>query len=630
MRIARVLFIIFLFITSFPLSAIGKDVSEEMLLFFEEKELLIETPARHKQKAKESPSSISVITEDNIKKLPARNLAEILETVVGYDVTYNGNVRRSNIAARGLLDTSLTKRVLFLVDGRPANRVGDGIFDIGFETPVNNIERIEIIRGPGSALYGANAFSGVVNIITKPPKEKGSGDIAATYGTGEAKGYDINFNRPIGNIGLYLTASGLHFDNEGIWNENEQVNRESIGLKAVYKDLTLSFGYNDNDKGLPQKGRYAYKDFVSENLAWFLYGDYKFEPAKNLNLDFNLYLNTSDNKLLYSDKVQSAVNQDQLRDERRIGGEVLANYEISDKFTILSGIAARHERFEYNLDLGADERHSTSKAIFLQIEGKIEKGIVTIGTRYDVHSIYGGHTSPRLSFLYNPMDDARLRFAYGNAYRPPEFLEMYGYRGSTRIGNEDLTPEKVNSYEAGIGYTFSKYMDADITMFYNDIEDIIVFNSGTSKYQNSSGTGSTRGIEVELKSRPVKSIHLFANYTFQETHNDYTEDRFAYAPKHKFNLGLTGEYGSSVLTLTAGYKGSRKDTFGNDLEDYMVINGKYIYRIKKNIDLSIIARNIFDKRYVVEGHDPQYTTGINARDYIYEGVSVWLGLRYQF
>lgn len=630
MRIIRVLFTALLFTASSIHSAIGESEKEELLLFFEEKELYVETPAKHKQKVLESPSSISVVTKDNIKKLPARNLAELLETVVGYDVTYNGNIRRSNIAARGLLDTSLSTRVLFLIDGRPANRAGDGIFDIWFDTPVNNIERIEVIRGSGSALYGPNAFSGVVNIITKSPKEKTSGDIAVTYGTGEANGYDMNFTRPVGALGLYLTASGLHFDNEGIWNENEQFNRDSIGLKAVYKDLTLSFGYNDNDKGLPQKGKYGYKDFWTESSSWFLYGDYKYKPIEKLSLNFKLYLNMSDNKFLYSDKVKSSANQDQLRDERRIGGEVLANYEISDRFALLSGIEARHERFEYNLD-PADERHSTNKAIFLQIEGKpIAKGFITIGGRYDDHSVYGGHTSPRISFLYEPSAHARLRLAYGHAFRAPEFLELYGYRGSMRIGDENLKPEKVDSYEAGIGWTFSKYLNADITMFYNELEDVIVYNSGISKYQNSSGNGYTRGIEIELKSHPVKSIHLFANYTLQETHDDATEDEFAYVPKHKFNLGITGEYGSSTLTLSAGYKGDRKDTFGNTLQDYMVVNGKYIYQIKNNIDLQVIARNIFDKRYIVEGHDPQFTTGVKARDYVYEGVSIWFGLRYQF
>ncbi|MCF6238317.1 MAG: TonB-dependent receptor, partial [Candidatus Marinimicrobia bacterium] len=376
---------------------------EELLLFYEQEELLVVTATRYSQKKKESPSAITVITKEDIKKHSWRNLIEALETVVGFDVTYNRRLRRPEIGARGMLGGSVGKRVLVMVDSRPVNRAADGSSDLGFETPLNNIERVEIIRGPGSALYGPNAFSGVINIITLPPAANSTTDLSVTYGTGNTRGYDLNASNTIGAVGLSLSVSGIHFDDEGIWKTNEDLSRDSLWGKLTYGDFILSAGYNKNDKGLPVKGRYDDGDFQAENRLWFVDGKYAFQATQNLNVNLHAYLNNEDRRLTYADKIVGTHPhaQNQTKDEVRTGGDITLDYLISESFRFVSGAEIRHEEFKFNLDLGSNRRETTNTGIFFQGEGRFLDGLlITAGGRYDDHSIYDGVVSPRLSASY--------------------------------------------------------------------------------------------------------------------------------------------------------------------------------------------------------------------------------------
>lgn len=387
---------------------------------------------------------------------------------------------------------------------------------------------------------------------------------------------------------------------------------------------------------MPQKGKYKARDFWAENRSGFIDGSYRLKPSENLTLNLKLYLNDDDRRLLYSDLVESAVNKDQLRTEIRIGGELVADYQLSDRFRLIGGIDARKESFKFNLDLEAEKRETTNTAAFLQLEAQVFKnGVATIGGRYDKHSVYGDHTSPRISLVYTPTINSRFRLAYGKAFRAPEFLELYGWQSNTKIGNEKLRPEKICSYEAGLGYTLPRYLDADLTLFFNKLQDLINFRTSSLKYYNENHGGYTRGLELELKSRPAKFLQLFTNYSYQESDNEETYNKaaagdFIYAPAHKFNLGITGDYGPSTLALTGHYRSERKDLYRNSLPGYTVFNAKYIYRARGNIEISLTVRNLFDRRYLVEGHNPKYTTGTDATDYIYEGVSLALGLKAAF
>ena len=179
--------------------------------------------------------------------------------------------------------------------------------------------------------------------------------------------------------------------------------------------------------------------------------------------------------------------------------------------------------------------------------------LITAGGRYDYHSVYGSEVSPRLSMLYKIGEKGSFRLAYGEAFRAPNFAELYLYVGSTKVGNENLEPEKVKNYEAGMGYTFSRYLDGKLTLFFNEIKDSIFFDPVTFQYKNKGGKGETQGVEIELKSRPFDGLLLFANYSYQDT-EDEDGIEIANSPNHKFNLGFTAGYGPSTLTLSTHYK----------------------------------------------------------------------------
>ncbi len=621
-------------ITLFLLLPLAQEVSadstsiEELLLFYEQEDLLVVTATRYTQKKKESPSAITVITKEDIRKHSWRNLIEALETVVGFDVTYNRRLRRPEIGARGMLGGSVGKRVLVMVDGRPVNRVADGSSDLGFETPMNNIERVEIIRGPGSALYGPNAFSGVINIITLSPTDDFTTDLYVTSGTAGARGYDLNTSNTIGAVGLSLSASSIHFDDEGIWKRNEDLGRDSFWGKLTYRDLILSAGYNTNDKGLPVRGRYDNGDFRSENRLWFIDGKYAFQATPSLNVNLHAYLNNEDRRLIYADNIVGThpLAQNHIKEEIRTGGGITLDYLVSENFRLVSGTELRHEEFRFNLDLGSNQRETTNTGIFFQGEGRFfDDLLITAGGRYDHHSIYDGVISPRLSASYNFLDRGRLRLAYGESFRAPSFVELYLYVGATKVGNTALGPEEIKSFEAGISYTFSRYLDGEATFFYNKMEDGIIFDTNAFTFINKDGNAQSKGLEVELKSRPFNNLSIFSSYTYQDTEDEGGAE-IANSPKHKINLGFTWERGPSTLTLSTHYKGNRRDLNGNYLGGYTTFNGKYQYKIMDNMHLSVAARNIFNNKYTIEKHDPQFTTGYEANDFFYEDTSIWVGL----
>ncbi|GAI40874.1 unnamed protein product, partial [marine sediment metagenome] len=238
---------------------------EESIL---ELEKIVITATRTPHLLKDVPVSTTVITEKEIEQTGASTVAEALENVAGMRVTaYGGPGSLTTAHIRG----SAAHQVLVLMDGRELNSAASGTVDLGF-LPVQNIERIEVVRGPFSSLYGANALSGVINIITKPAPEKRQTEIRASYGTYETSEYTLTHGGKLDKTGYSLTAK--LGDSAGD-RENSGCNETHATAKLTYEvndssGFSLLAGYSHRDSGVPGSTTYPTPSAREEDKRNFL------------------------------------------------------------------------------------------------------------------------------------------------------------------------------------------------------------------------------------------------------------------------------------------------------------------------------------------------------------------------
>jgi iron complex outermembrane receptor protein len=223
--------------------------SNEDLLFFEQEATQLSIATKHLQTVREAPAIVSVVTEREIRNMGARNLLDILRRVPGFGTTI-GYYGKFEFEVRGIKDQS-SARVLFLIDGIPSNEnLGSGLEWALHHIAVDNIRRIEIIRGPGSALYGSSAFTGVINVVTKQGKEIDGVIVSGGAGNFQTSRYNLQVGKRSGDLNIAFFADydrtdgpRLKIERDVLGNSGEtdyDIDRLDVGLKVGYKELTLN------------------------------------------------------------------------------------------------------------------------------------------------------------------------------------------------------------------------------------------------------------------------------------------------------------------------------------------------------------------------------------------------------
>ncbi|MCP4374320.1 MAG: TonB-dependent receptor, partial [Deltaproteobacteria bacterium] len=178
-------------------------------------------------------------------------------------------------------------------------------------------------------------------------------------------------------------------------------------------------------------------------------------------------------------------------------------------------------------------------AFYLQDEWNITKDIdLTIGVRHDQFTRFGATTNPRLGFIWRFIEDANLKILFATAFRAPNFNELFFRNNASLKGNSSLDPEKINTFEVGLGYNFTEHIRGNINYFFNRIRDRIMLNQETpEQYQNQGGV-RIKGIEAELKADWGNDNYAYANYTFQNAEETRNRERLPFTPEHKANFGV--------------------------------------------------------------------------------------------
>lgn len=655
---------------------------EDLFAIFTEEEIVVSALKKPRTVSK-SPAIMSVVTAKQIKEMGFRTLTQVLKIVPGFDISMDRTGER-DIGVRGILNKT-SEIVKLLIDGHSVNDPFTGGPSFNFDDlVVENAKRIEIIRGPGSALYGQNAFLAVINVITKDTEDIDGFQWTLSGGSFDTQKYNMLFGKQIGDLKIsgffdYLDTGGFsemvdqdilfpaHFSKSPGRSQNEK-EKTDLNLKLSYKNLELRGKYMKKRR----EGYIGIDDALNDETEWrdtYLFGEllYKFQLGKKITIIPRLYYDQynfdpflerdpdgfilpSPPHYIYPDGLEG-----QLRlKEFTIGFENQINYTLFQGNELTFGfqyewihqgdiktafnfnpvtLAPLPEQVDFSNTLPFTRRVTRQIwSLYLQDEWNITDDIdLTVGVRYDNFPRFGGTTNPRIGFIWRFLEDAHLKILFATAFRAPNFQELFITNNPVVIGDPGLDPEKINTFELGLGYNFSKRIRGNINYFYNRIRDRIVLTDGGSPQQFvNSGGARIKGVEVELKADFGNNSYAYANYTYQDSEEARSRDRIPDVPIHKANFGVNlglGKYvNANVHTFISGPRPRENGDTRGDLPSHTVVDMTFIGKnFMDNFEIRGSVSNLFDKGY--DDPSPQNTV---PTDYPQPKRAFYVELRYNF
>jgi outer membrane receptor protein involved in Fe transport len=639
---------------------------------------MLVSATKHIMDVSKAPAIATVITAEDLRIMGARNILDALATIPGIGIS-RGPYSVFQVEIRGLTSIRQNK-VKFMIDGHSVKHPTTG--DVAWQMEdiaLEQVERIEVIRGPGSALYGANAFSGVINVVTKMGNDFNATQISAGGGSFETGRVNIIHGQQYGDVDVlasltYNTTDGaqqrVESDAIGQAGNTDDWARTWDGtLKVSWHDLIFLTRYTDRENG-PYVGVTNVVTDQSELLTDQFLADLSYSKAMNekWNLSGKAYYDwaevTYEWQLFPPGMAFSPapvhffpegmygtphyVNQ-------TYGAELGSDYALSESNTLTMGLVYEYSKqsdithqTNFNpvtlVNLGpyqdisawgnwSIEASRKNSAAYIQDEWAITDGLtLTAGLRYDYYDDIGSSTNPRLGLVWELLKDVDLKLLYGEAFRVPTFDELYSTNNPAAIGNEDLKPEEMRTYEVSVGYTPTYGPVVTASGFYNKFSDkIMLVPTGIPGMQEFSNTSDATIYGLELEGRyKIKNVELYGNYFWQHPEDDATGDQLPDVPTYRVNLGVNfwlANWGKgNIHLLNVGDSARATGDSRQDADGYTLVNASFIVLdFFKTMELRASLYNIFDETYAYPA--PTLTL---ANDYPAPGRSVFLELRYTF
>lgn len=576
-----------------------------------ELEQLVVTATMTEKEIEKAPGSIEIISEQEILEMNAETLAEALEEASNLlVVTAEGKQKAARIRGTESIHS------LVLIDGRRLTSGFKGLVDLE-HIPVDMIARIEVVRGPASALYGSDALGGVINIITKRPPEDLSMGVTGQYGQRTySDQHDERGRAFIGNswgrFG-FLLAGGLqekdYYDRDGVApNDGDDISLRSLAGR-------FSFDINDahgllagfehiykNDIGLRYQQQLDRKwDHVDERTNYFLQYNGNISPLFKLMLRANHSDQKNHTNL---DPPTSTVDEEEKSDLDQLEGRFTG---IIGKHLLTFGTEYR----DTGLEEGSGIEHDVENlSFYAQDEYQIFDPLYLVfGVRLDDHSEFGSEWTPRTSLVYNMFDNLRLKASYGTGFRAPSISELFitSYRSQGKSiyePNPDLEPETSKSYEIGLEGEYKRFRGR-IMAFKNEIEDLIdavyyrSVGSGKKteyyyRYQNISKVNIS-GVEFGWNLDMSHGFLLSGNLAYLDTEDEETGEELEGRPDFKGSVKLG--YNHLPLGIHANirvnYIGERYYASG-DKDDLTVMDCYFSKKMSDRVKMFAGVDNIFN------------------------------------
>ncbi len=510
-------------------------------------EPIVVTATRIEQKVSEQASAVSVVTREAIELKSPLVAGDVLEGIPGVDVQRSGSAgNRENIKIRGGLGT----HTLVLIDGFPVNSPTLGQFDIS-SLPVDGFERVEVVRGTQSALYGSNAMGGVVNFLPRKAKtggEYGVGGSAGNFETVTWKG----FAQGGGERGsLHLGANG--FGSDGIL-PNDRTSLASFlgsgelatgGFGRLHALVLSTYQRKEIpvDFGTPRDGNHLLhrRGFLA-GARWELFarGPFAVTAAGSLFDETFREKDPADPEELFPFEFDDTTRT------RTMTFGLQGRLAAGNRSTTFLGL-------EYRKDRGTDTLLSNfgdaglasstfNRSVYVQEELRLRKGTgLSLGARLDDNSVAGTEFNPKVGIYQEiPGTGARVRAAAGRGFRVPTISEQY----DPFIGNPGLSPEVSVSWEAGMdAVLFEGKGNVSATWFYQDFRDLIQFDgtvsgpAGFGELRNI-GKAFSRGAEAQIQALLFPEASLLLVYTYSDTWDSANQQRILGVPRHRGSVSL--------------------------------------------------------------------------------------------
>jgi len=609
--------------------------------------------SKHMQSASDAPSSVTVITADEIQKHGYRTLADILQSVRGFYITTDRLYSYVGVRGFGRLG-DWNSRILLLVDGHRINNNVDGHAMLGTEflVDVDLIDRVEIIRGPSSSLYGADAFFAVINVITrKPPQLKGLevSFAPASFGTygarasygGQYRGLDMLLSGTFYNSQgqtLFYPQFDSPASNYGITRNTDYENSQHILATFSFRGFTLQGLYSEREKGVPT----AYfgglfNDPRTENFDNQQYFDLSYRHSVGEKWDLTARTSYDQGRLqapvAYSTGLpdgSTTVDTYSFRggwsdSEAKLSGTLLEKHKITLGTEITDNL--RQDQGSYT-PIGNVFVPFPASSMIWALYGQDEFAIthtltLSAGLRYDHYSNFGGTTNPRLGLIYHLFHPTTLKLLYGTAFRAPEPYELAPDYGPFYENDLGLKPEKIRTVEGVVEQGLGQHLTLSGSVFRNWIDDLITLETDSSNslsvYQNS-GKALAAGVEVELDGHLASGLQGRASYSYVDAEQPQTQQILSNSPQHlgKLNLSYPVVQQRLFASLDAQYATPVQTLAGNTLSGFSVFNVTLLaHALGKHLDLSASVYNLFDKKYFDPGRpeDPEDSIQQDGRNF---------------
>lgn len=577
-------------------------------------ETVVVTANRFEQPLSEAIVSTTVISKQEIEETQAKSLVDVLKRVPGVEVTQSGGRGHSaSVFMRGFN----SKQVLFLVDGVRINSAAGGIsFN---HVPVGIIERVEVIKGPGGALYGSDAVAGVINVITSSSESNEGSVVSIGVGSDAQKEANFSTTRILSNDGVLKLAGGFE-ETDGY-----DIKDPETGLDYGYESQNLfaSYAHTINDEfvgsvsvrwydSLTEYDSFGKNYGYSENLS--ITADVQYNSGK---LSSTLRANQQAIENLDYTQAQGKDNAWTKKEIDLTSVQFLNQYEFTETFSVGAGADWRREKLDDDAlsygspdKLAGESRDTTG--LYLSSDLRLGSLQLTGSVRHDKHDSYDKHTTWSVGSRYHLTESHSFRAALGTSFKAPSYSDL--------TNNEDLEPEEAISRE--IGYTGEfEFFTLDVTAYDNDVDNLIIWYEGSPWYP--------KNVDAELKGLEITGsfntwfVHHTVVAEFKD-HQDSAGNKLAKRADENYKWLMDASYDDFDLNLTYTYVGERQGNPkevsdpNNELPSVSLWDASVGYWISPELVVRARVDNLTNEKY-------QTTLSYNAPERRY-----FANLTYQF
>ena len=644
---------------------------------------------------KKAAAVVSVILREDIEKIGALSIEELLETVPGLHVAKDSYLRSNKYIFRGI-GTTFNQEVLFLINNIPikSNATGNRT-NAGFGgMPVDNVERVEVIRGPNSALYGADAYSGIINIVLKNNEtindvvtikartgELDSNSVFIEYSKKVSDGFGFyisaNHEKTDGNNSVIEHDAQTDFDN--LFNTNASLAPSSPNFKKEISDYYISVKLKDfdirhmsqtrNDMGvgfsandvLAKDGHFDNRRSTTE----ISYNKKITDAEFSLKASYFMMDEASDSFVkIYPDGAFFGTFPDGListpeRKEENINFDFKTIYSgFSNNFIQIGAGYSKSKVFDIKdyrnfdiatmtpfpngvIDVSSDpsqsfltERKRDLFYVFIQDEYYFKKDwILTTGLRYDNYSDFGETINPRMAVVWNTNRKLTSKFLYGKAFRAPSFSELHAKSNPIALGNSNLSAAKIDTYELSFNYDLNFKSEINWNLFYYESTDQIEpspQSTGESIFENI-GETIGYGAELEFNHEFDDNVSFYTNYSYQQSENKRTNKKTIINPAHLFYSRLSFDYQKWNFNIQGNWVGTRSRAKNDSRKDLRGYHKVDFNITRKNLlDIYGFNAKIYVKNLTDEDIREPSVIGGMRNDYPMSGRNAHIELNYKF